>query len=442
MIQTSKLPLKRIVKNRKVFFVPGYDPIHPRRYRELYRTEAAAQSLISGYEIGITPKKGEYYSWQVESRIDEQSVFTQIEVLVWSDIVRNSMVSTIPETYLQLVRTALIYIGSGTLRRLMWLRKGPVIAALYPVVMLTFQLLVAVLLGFLVGSLLGWTFTLGANAMMSFISNEWSGFIFTGLNVCWALMQWTIGVWIAVLTLQWFKKKDGWFLAYYLMHDFAYSSQARGANLPDLEVRMAEFRDTIARGLLENVDEVLVIGHSSGAHLAISILSDLIRVGGVLKDSPTLGFLSLGQVVPMVSFLPKADRLRADLHYLSTRDELIWIDITAPGDGCAFALCDPVAVSGVAPNGQKWPLVISAAFTQSLSPGRWKELRWKFFRLHFQYLCAFDCVRDYDYFEITAGPQTLADRFDGRAPSKSRIDVPASKFTSMNYDPAKTSLTS
>ncbi|MFT7493941.1 MAG: hypothetical protein ACI9RO_001392, partial [Alteromonas macleodii] len=134
MIQTSKLPLKRIVKNRKVFFVPGYDPIHPRRYRELYRTEAAAQSLISGYEIGITPKKGEYYSWQVESRIDEQSVFTQIEVLVWSDIVRNSMVSTIPETYLQLVRTALIYIGSGTLRRLMWLRKGPVIAALYPVV--------------------------------------------------------------------------------------------------------------------------------------------------------------------------------------------------------------------------------------------------------------------------------------------------------------------
>jgi hypothetical protein len=70
----------------------------------------------------------------------------------------------------------------------------------------------------------------------------------------------------------------------------------------------------------------------------------------------------------MVSFLPKAGRLRADLHYLSARDELAWVDVTAPGDGCAFALCDLVVVSGVALDGQKWPLVISAAFTQILSP--------------------------------------------------------------------------
>ncbi|MFI4897201.1 MAG: hypothetical protein ACIARR_05185, partial [Phycisphaerales bacterium JB059] len=42
----------------------------------------------------------------------------------------------------------------------------------------------------------------------------------------------------------------------------------------------------------------------------------------------------------------------------------------------------PVAVSGVAPeSGKRWPLVISAAFTQTLSPERWKELRWRFFRL-------------------------------------------------------------
>ena len=442
MIQTLKLPVKRIVKNRKVFFVPGYDPIHPRRYRELYRTEAAAQSLISGYDIGIAPKKSEHYGWWVESRMDGETVDAQFEVLVWSDIVRNSMVSTIPATYLLLVRTALIYIGSGTLRRLMWLRKGPVIAALYPVGMLIFQLLVAILLGFLVGSLLGLMLILGARAMMTFINNEWSDLILTGLNISCIVVQWSIGIWIAALTLRWFKKKDGRFLAYYLMHDFAFSSQARGANLPDLEVRMAEFRGIITRALEGDVDEVLVIGHSSGAHLAVSILADLIRVCGVRKDGPVLSFLSLGQVVPMVSFLPKADRLRADLHYLSTRDELVWIDVTAPGDGCTFALCDPVAVSGVAPDGQKWPLVVSAAFTKSLSPERRKELRWKFFRLHFQYMCAFDRVRDYDYFKITAGPQTLAERFHGRTPSKSRIDVPASKFTSMNYDPTKTSLAS
>jgi hypothetical protein len=196
---------------------------------------------------------------------------------------------------------------------------------------------------------------------------------------------------------------------------------------------MAEFRRTIAAALDEPVEEVLVVGHSSGAHLAVSILADLVRAG-LPQDRPALSFLSLGQVVPMVSFLPEAKRLRADLHDLSRSAAITWIDVTAPGDGCAFALCDPVAVSGVAPPDKRWPLVLSAAFTQTLSPGRWRALRWRFFRLHFQYLCAFDQLPgtpgDYDYFRITAGPQTLAARLGGRAPSRSRIDVAASGHTS------------
>jgi len=179
------------------------------------------------------------------------------------------------------------------------------------------------------------------------------------------------------------------------------------------------------------VDEVLVVGHSSGAHLAVSILADLIRENRVPTDGPALAFLSLGQVVPMVSFLPDAHRLRGDLQYLSSRDALTWVDVTAPGDGCAFALCDPVSVSGVAPPDKRWPLVFSASFTQTLSPERWAELRWRFFRLHFQYLCAFDRPKDYDYFQITAGPLTLADRYADRPPSKSRIDHAVSKYTSI-----------
>jgi hypothetical protein len=133
----------------------------------------------------------------------------------------------------------------------------------------------------------------------------------------------------------------------------------------------------------------------------------------------------------MVSFLPRAERLRADLAFLSAQDDFTWVDVSAPGDGCAFALCDPVTVSGVAPPDKRWPLVFSAAFTQTLSPARWQELRWRFFRLHFQYLCAFDRPRDYDYFRITAGPLLLADRYRNRKPSSSRIDVAVSKFTSM-----------
>ncbi|MCB2124001.1 MAG: hypothetical protein KDD81_16395, partial [Rhodobacteraceae bacterium] len=147
-----------------------------------------------------------------------------------------------------------------------------------------------------------------------------------------------------------------------------------------------------------------------------------IRGGRVPAGGPVLSLLTLGHVVPMVAVLPGAARLRRDLRFLSARDDITWVDVTAPGDGCTFALCDPVAVVGAAGPGKRWPLVLSAAFTQTLSPERWRALRRRFFRLHFQYLCAFDRPGDYDYFRLTAGPLTLGARFAGRAPSQSRIE--------------------
>ncbi|MEL0435681.1 hypothetical protein [Phycobacter sp. K97] len=407
-----------MVRRRHVFYIPGYDPIHPRRYRELYRSESAAQAGISGYEIAQRPKQaGGPYGWHVSACMEGAEINADVEVLVWSDIVRGSMSASIPATYLQLVRTAWIYISTGALLRLMRLRKGPVIAALYPVGMLLLQLMLAVIAGSLAGAVAEWGFA------------ELIGRAAVGLLGSLVFLV-AFGA-VAILVLRWFKARDGKLFAYYLMHDYAYSAALRGANPPDLEARMAEFCQLIRTAIEKNaVDEVLVVGHSSGAHVGVSVLADLLRAG-VPGVRPALGFLSLGQVVPMVSFLPRADRLRGDLQYLSASPDITWIDVSAPGDGCAFALCDPVAVSGVAPEGKRWPLVVSAAFTQTLSPARWKELRWRFFRLHFQYLCAFDQPGDYDYFKITAGPVTLSDRYRGRKPSKSRIEVATSGYSSV-----------
>ena len=400
------------VKARRVFYIPGYDPIHPRRYRELYRKEGAAQAAISGYDLSLRPKQAKgTYGWHVDGRFDGQDTQADIDVLVWSDIVRDSMSNSIPATYGQLVRTAWAYIGSGALWRLMRLRKGPVIAALYPIGMLLLQLVVAVLLGWLLYS------------VVTYFAADFGVFA--------RLIGGIAALVLMVFVLRWFKGKDGKLFAYYLMHDYSYSAKWKGANPPELEARMTEFRAMIADALQSDVDEVLVVGHSSGAHLSVSILADLIRAGDVPDDGPALAFLSLGQVVPMVSFLPKADRLRADLHFLASQDVLTWVDVTAPGDGCAFALCDPVSVSGVAPADKRWPLVFSAQFTKSLKPETWKALRWRFFRLHFQYLCAFDQPLDYDYFQITAGPVTLGTRYADRPPSASRIDYAVSKYTSM-----------
>lgn len=391
------------VQRRRVFYIPGFDPYPPRRYREFYRKEGAEQARISGFDLTMQADGSD--AWRVKARIDGQDIDARVEVLVWSDIVGHSMDQGLLSTYLKMCRTAWIYISSGTLFRLMRLRRGPVIAALYPVVFLIMQLLVAcaVALGLWLGvvHLLPYGVYLGVPI---------------GAVAAWAL-------------LDWFRKHDNRVLAHYLMLDYAFSAGHWGAYPAAQEQRLSQFVDRIAEALAdESLDEVLIVGHSSGAYMGASVLADLMRRGDLARAKPAVGFLSLGQVVPMVSFLPKADRLRRDLHDLSTCEDLTWVDISAMGDGCAFALCDPVGVTGVAPEGQNWPLMFSAAFSRTLGPERWKRDRRRWFHLHFTYLFALPFPEDYDYFRVTAGPMTLAERYKDRPPSPSCKRAPVSKF--------------
>ncbi len=395
------------VRRRQVFYIPGFDPYPPRRYRELYRCEGARQAGISGYGLRQTPAQGSRpFGWQVEAVIQGQTVRTRFEVLIWSDIVRQRMRMSIPATYMLLLRTICVYFGSGAIFRLVRMRKGPVIASFYPAVLLILQLAVAVA-----------AFRAAAYAVGQFAP---------------VAAGWLVGGVALVGLMRLFRRWDQHLYAHYLMLDYAFSAHDRGAYPETLRNRLQRFRGRIAGALHSDVDEVLVVGHSSGAHLAVSVLASLLRKrvsGGA--SAPALSFLSLGQAMPMVSFLPDAGELRRDLHQMAAQDRITWVDVSAPGDGCCFALCDPVAVTGVAPKQKRWPLVLSAAFSQTLSPERRQALRWRFFRRHFQYLCAFDQPGDYDYFQITAGPMTLAERFAGRAPSANRIETPLSRFRDM-----------
>ena len=408
-------PGDRPVARRKVFYIPGFDPFHPRRYRELYRREAAKQAAVSGHEIAQA-KGRTAFEWTVTACIEGRRVQTDIEVLVWSDIVAASMAASIPATYGQMLRTGWVYLRCGALGRLLRLGKGPVIAAFYPVAMLLLQLAVATTLGWLAVQLLD------------------AGLRRVGVGApVRAVLGAAVFVVVAALVLRWFKARDNRLLAHFLMQDFAFVARWNGAYPPVMEARLRQFADRVAEALGSDADEVLLVGHSSGAHLAVSVMSDLLRAGRISSDRCAL--LTLGQVVPMVSFLPDASRLRRDLHAMGGQDLVPWVDVTAPGDGCAFALCDPVAVTGVAPAAPTGPLVLSAAFSRTLSPETRARLRYRYFRLHFQYLCAFDALPgkpdDYDYFAITAGPRRLGERFAGRRSSPSVRRAPTNPYRDM-----------
>lgn len=384
---------------RKVLYIPGFDPFPPRRYRELYRSEGRRQAAISGYHLRLGPASlPDGQGWTSAAQFGTRRSAAEFRVLVWSDLVQASMRQGIAATYRQLLQVAWLYLRSGALFHLMRLRRGPVLAALYPIVMLLLQAVIALLAGMAVAAL-----------------------------ALRAMPWWLAGVPAAIVALAilaGFRRLDRYLYAYYLMHDYAFTAMERGAYPEALDRRLDDFAEQLDRALAEDPDEVLLVGHSSGAYLAVSVLARHLRRRKDNSSRAVLSLLTLGQVIPMASFLPGARDLRRDLALLSEHPDIFWLDVTAPGDACCFALCDPVAVTGVAGPKQRWPLVISAAFRKTLSSDSLRRLRGRWFRLHLQYLCAFDRPGAYDYFAITSGPLTLAQRFAGRRPSPGRIATP------------------
>ncbi len=386
------------VRKRKVFYLPGYDPVPARHYREMYRREGALQAGISGYALHMRAMQGVGYAWEVSAEIDGVETVTEVEFLGWNDIVLASMQAGILASYWLLLRTLWLYLRTGVLVALIRLRPAPMLAALYPVVLLGGQLLLSLLGLWLAVWLLGWA-------------------------------GWPLGL-AALYGILWlFKRADRRIYAYYLLYVYAFSAWHAGGYPPALRARLDDFKARIAKALTENNDEVLIVGHSVGAHLGVELLAEMER-DGMIKGNTPLALLTLGEVIPMISYLPAARGLRRSLHALGQSTRVFWLDVTAPGDGGCFALCDPVAVSGVGAG----PKVLSAAFSQTLKPETYAARKRSFFKLHFQYLCAFDKPDKYDYFAITAGPKTLQSRFGAQPDSPSKRSKCFSKYTDMADD--------
>lgn len=391
------------VRRRTVFFVPGYDPNAPRRYRELYRKEGAKQACISGYALIVARRPtSETYGWSVKAEMEGVTTQTDFVFLRWEDLVRGSMARGVLGTSIAALRTAWMYLWTGTFWRLLRLRPQPMVAALYPLVVISLQLCLAIGLAVML---------FGLAPMMGIIPAV------------------ALGVLAGAALLTVFYRLDPQIYAYYLANDYAYTAGKRGAYPAGLSERISAFAAQISERAMGDDDEVLVVGHSSGAQLAVSSVAEALARAQT-PPRAALSLLTLGQVIPMVSFLPDAKRLRRDLNDLSASPDIAWIDFSAPGDGGCFALSDPVHVTGVAPPEpqKRWPKVLSAAFSQSLSPALLRQTKWRFFRRHIQYLCAFDRPGDFDYFAITAGPRTLDDRYAWRGATASRVERPLSAY--------------
>lgn len=402
------------VRRRKVYYFPGFDPKRAGHYHSLYATEAVKQAAVSGYQISVSPrpqKRGKNISvWQVQLTDGGITSEAEIAFLNWCDIItrylnRNRWASMADGLRFLFRHT----LWTGTIGRLWRLRKMPTLVVFFPSVF--------TLLYLIVGGLLGW----GLMALAVDVS---------GWSVWWFLPLLPVAVWL-VLRLAW--AIDGVLYVYYLNGSMAFIDKVARGEGGDIDERTDSFVDDIIAAARDpQYDEVLIVGHSLGGSLAArAMVRALERAPEIGRPGlPRLGFLTLGQNTAVMGQMPGsgADAFRANLRYLGAEKRISWAEITVPQDSLSYWLVDPVATTSPPGTPHHQPKVVSGRFKEFLTAETWRKLRYRFVQIHFRYLYASELPCPYDYFQITAGNQTLAERFDPLDNSPRMVALPSRRF--------------
>jgi hypothetical protein len=167
----------------------------------------------------------------------------------------------------------------------------------------------------------------------------------------------------------------------------------------------------LAAARANEADELVVIGHSAGCAIASAVIARALECDPDLgRRGPRLVLLTLGSVIPAVALHPAAQRMRAIIARLAVEPALAWIDCAFRKDVMAFINFDPVEGVGVRVGARRRnPLVWRVPFKDMLSPQNYRRLKWKFFRVHFQYIMASDRPCPYDYILLIGGPVAIAE---------------------------------
>ncbi len=381
------------VRRRCVFYVSGFDPKGAAFYHRLYREQAALQARVNGMAIEVGPRQrqaeGNPY-WEIEAQTATGPVQTHYEFMQWDDVVRAHWPGNLLRLWWQIVATTWVYLRTGALWKMFTLSWPIAVAAFVPFVLVCAIVLLLPAAGLLAG---------------------WLVLEASGRGIAAAAAGGAV-----VLALAWVARYlEARYSLYWMMRSYAFTARQARGRLPELEARL----DLQALRLLERVerggyDEVLVVGHSSGAIMAAAILARALRRAPQLGSGAgqALSLLTLGQCIPLLALLPAAAGFRHELDLLGATPQLHWIDFSAPPDGCCFALVDPLDSCGL-PAVPGRPKLLSPRFAEMFDAASYQALRADKLQMHFQYLRASQKPVDYDYFLITAAQQSLAERFAG-----------------------------
>ena len=369
------------VRKRKVFYVMGFDPRGAGFYHALLRREGrlSGRRGLGHLEADALRQTWEHGHACTCRSEDHPDVDIEYEFLSLGDIIAAFFRAPLLWCLWVGLKMCLAMFYTGFIFRN--LRVAPFFAlfTLYPFVIIT-----------LFFGISWWAGTWLAGLLLPNFAGNWLLFALPLFYGMCALLR----------------RHDRFGYVFYLIGDFYFSHAAVTYRNPDLQARMAVFADRVAEALKQSAEdeEIVVAGHSSGALLAIQLGAAVSRKvpPGVL---PRLTVLCMGNQASL-GLCPGTEPFLEDIVELARK--VSWCEVFAPQDIISSGYFIPLEQLPVKdpPKNPKMKM-FSARLLRCFDPAKYARHRFKFFKVHLQYLRASETGQGFNYFALLVRPERV-----------------------------------
>ena len=197
----------------------------------------------------------------------------------------------------------------------------------------------------------------------------------------------------------------------YLLSDTIWTWEFSHRQRPEWDERIDRFAQHLVNvARTSDAEEIVVVGHSSGSFLGAEILARALKLDPALgRHGPRIVLLTIGGNFPIVGFHAASQDFRDHLRLLAVEPSIDWIDCQSRKDVMNFYPFDPIAGHGIDVGASRRnPTIVPVRFREIIKPEHYNLFRWKFFRVHFQFVMANERPHAYDFFMIVCGPIPLS----------------------------------
>jgi hypothetical protein len=381
------------VQHRHIIYVQGYDPRGLAQYYRMFRTELRKFGRL--YQLNATISRpqaaedGKTASWTIETKASDWQTRTRYDFLRWEDLIQRDLAEPIWRTVFHAIWIYWRVVFSGTFARFWKANWRFATFITYPHFLLLIEALCVLGIAF--------AFAKGLEALG--IPDPFS------IAAAAALFLATLG------TVLKYTENATYLL--YLLSDTIWTWEYSHRQRPEWDQRIDRFARYLVNVARQGeAEEIVVVGHSSGSFLGAEIMARALKLDpGLGRHGPRVVLLTIGGNFPIVGFHAASQDFRDHLRLLAVEPSIDWIDCQSRKDVMNFFPFDPIAGHGIDVGAaRRNPTIVPVRFREIIKPEHYKLFRWKFFRVHFQFVMANELPHAYDFFMIVCGPIPLSER--------------------------------